>query len=94
MNTAEELNNGMTMCFVGKFGSYGHGWNPPQNSRPMPQNQNVMITTALALFDLYHRLCNLIGSYCNEWRPLFVFGYCQQNAIGLYEPLHDDNLLF
>ena len=23
MNTAQELNNGMTMCFVGKFGSYG-----------------------------------------------------------------------
>ena len=54
MNTAEKLNNVMTMCFVGKFGSYGHGWNPLQNSRPIPQNQNLMITITLALFDLNH----------------------------------------
>ena len=63
------VNNVMTLYFVGKFGNYGHGWNPLQNPRPLHENQNLMITTTLALFDLDHRLCNLIGSYCNEWRP-------------------------
>ena len=97
MNTAQELNNGMTMCFVGKFGSYGHGWNPLQNSRPIPQNQNLMITTALALFDLYHRLCNLtllevIAMNGGPYSSSVIANKMPLGYMSLY--LHDDNLLF